>query len=325
MMTNRQRRLRALVRGMDKAISNALLILLALVLLFCLYALYLNQRIVSGASSVQFESYKPTADDTLSFDELCAQNPDVIGWITIDDTNIDYPVVQGETNSDYINTDVFGAFSLSGALFLDYRNHPDIPDPLSIIYGHNMTGDAMFGGIRLFSDKSYFDAHRTGTLLLSGEYYRLEITAYLESSGYDTRVYAPTITEDEYADWLQKALACAKVRADGADMNAPSVLLSTCFTGRTDQRKLLLASIRPGGAPAAQQQETKGLERIVLELFSADAERTHLAPWFWLSVLLLILLTLWNIRYRTKLRKEANAHDGTGKENRKPAETRPDL
>ena len=65
-------------------------------------------------------------------------NKDVVGWITIFDTHISYPVVQGKDNQEYLNKDVFGKFSFSGSIFLDYRNACDFTDSYSIIYGHHM-------------------------------------------------------------------------------------------------------------------------------------------------------------------------------------------
>ena len=67
-----------------------------------------------------------------------ALNPDVCGWLTIDGTHIDYPLVQGATNMDYINRDVYGEFSLSGAVFLDSRSKADFSDGYSIVYAHHM-------------------------------------------------------------------------------------------------------------------------------------------------------------------------------------------
>ncbi len=58
-------------------------------------------------------------DGGTSFEELRKINPDVCGWITLDHTKIDYPILQGEDNLTYINTDVYGDFALSGSIFLD--------------------------------------------------------------------------------------------------------------------------------------------------------------------------------------------------------------
>ena len=71
-----------------------------------------------------------------------ARNPEVVAWLTLEDTGVDYPVTQGKNNQKYINTSALGEFSLSGAIFADARNAPDFSDTLTILYGHNMTGEA---------------------------------------------------------------------------------------------------------------------------------------------------------------------------------------
>ena len=63
---------------------------------------------------------------------------DMAGWITIDGTDIDYPVMQGKDNNAYLNTDPFGNYSLTGSIFLDSRSSPDFSDEYSVIYGHHM-------------------------------------------------------------------------------------------------------------------------------------------------------------------------------------------
>lgn len=73
--------------------------------------------------------FKPDAEDPLSFAELLKINPDVIGWITIDDTHIDQPVVQGKDDLEYINKGPDGSFTLAGAIFLSSLDKPDFGDP----------------------------------------------------------------------------------------------------------------------------------------------------------------------------------------------------
>ena len=91
-------------------------------------------------------------------------NKDVVGWIKIFDTHISYPVVQGKDNQEYLNKDVFGEFSFSGSIFLDYRNACDFTDSYSIIYGHHMEYGAMFGDVVEFKNDDYFQEHKTGAL-----------------------------------------------------------------------------------------------------------------------------------------------------------------
>ena len=91
---------------------TALLVLLAVV--WSGYALWDNSRVYAAADNVQagLLAFKPQPqeDNSLSFGQLRDINPDVCGWLTLDGTAIDYPVVQGESNFTYLNTDVYGSF-----------------------------------------------------------------------------------------------------------------------------------------------------------------------------------------------------------------------
>ena len=96
-----------------------------LMLLYGAYSLWdtcqINRRaFISG----ELMKYKPAGktDESPSLQELQKINPDVCAWLTVDGTKIDYPVVQGETNLEYINQDIYGEFALSGSIFLDSRN-----------------------------------------------------------------------------------------------------------------------------------------------------------------------------------------------------------
>lgn len=238
-----------LIRFAERAVSTAFMAVLLLLLFFAVYVTAENRRIMAEASAQVYQSYKPTADDTVSFHDLVEINPDVIAWLTIDATNIDYPLVQGESNSTYLNKSATGEFSLGGALFLDYRNAPDFSDPLSIVYGHNMTGGMMFGGITRYADPDYFNRHRSGTLYCGGTYYKVEIFAYFAADGHDNTVYAPRADEERCRAWLAHIGEIAVNRTEEFPDGGPILLMSTCAAGQTNQRNLLAAAIRPGGKP----------------------------------------------------------------------------
>ncbi|MBQ6583391.1 MAG: class B sortase, partial [Mogibacterium sp.] len=80
----------------------------------------------------------------VDFDELLKINPDVQGWLYQKDTVINYPVVQGQDNDEYLHTLVDGTWSGGGTLFVDYRNQSNFGDFNSIIYGHHMKDGSMF-------------------------------------------------------------------------------------------------------------------------------------------------------------------------------------
>ena len=126
---------RLTIRLLDGAVNFA--VLTDFLLLFALgcYVLWDSKQILQAADTNRYEVYKPTEDKSKSFEELQALNPEVIGWVTVDGTHIDYPVTQASDNDKYVNTDAEGKYSLAGSIFLDYRNQKDFTDFNSILYG----------------------------------------------------------------------------------------------------------------------------------------------------------------------------------------------
>lgn len=182
--------------GLAASIGNRLLYLAAEVLILSMllyggYSLWENFRIEQNAFvSEKLLRYKPgTESGTAGFAELQALNPDVKAWLTIEGTHMDYPVLQGETDLDYINRDVYGEFSLSGSIFLSCLNSPDFSDGYSLIYGHHMENGAMFGDVTRFTEAVYFQEHPEGELRMAHETWELELFACLETDAYDRRVY----------------------------------------------------------------------------------------------------------------------------------------
>ena len=135
-------------------------------------------------SSNDLLKYQPTGDgpNSITLGELMKLNKDVVGWIKIFDTHISYPVVQGKDNQEYLNKDVFGEFSFSGSIFLDYRNACDFTDSYSIIYGHHMEYGAMFGDVVEFKNDDYFQEHKTGALFLLDDTYKITLFACVDKN-----------------------------------------------------------------------------------------------------------------------------------------------
>ena len=97
------------------------------------------------------ESVEPDID----WEALRAINPDIVGWIVLDGTPIDYPIVRGRDNDMYLHQTFTGERNVSGAIFMDYRNAPDFSDPFTLIHGHNMQNGSMFAGLHDFMGTSF--------------------------------------------------------------------------------------------------------------------------------------------------------------------------
>lgn len=229
---------------------------------YSVYALWDNEQIYAAADNVQADmiKLKPKIEVTAegeqeeasaSFDELLTINPDVRAWVSVDNTNVDFPVVQGETNLTYINTDIYGSFALAGSIFLDSRNAPDFSDAYSLLYGHHMANSGMFGDLDLFKDERFFEDNRTGTLILPDRAYNLEIYACLLVSASEDNIFEPEAVSGDlnklYSFCEENAMYIHEetIEAARGDPESKTLALSTCSSEFTDARTIVLAVMKP--------------------------------------------------------------------------------
>lgn len=248
---------------MHRFLLNVFNGLISLVVVLCLvtaaayagYALWDNSRIYAAAEDVQADMIKlkpktvEEAEEGASFEELLAVNPDVNAWLTLDNTGVDYPILQGETNLTYINTDVYGNFALAGSIYLDSRNDPGYNDRYSLLYGHHMENGRMFGDLDLYKDQAFFDKNTTGTLILPDRTYHLEIFACLLIPASDKVIFEPTRWQTDISGVLdhvgENALHIHEATLEALEPDSQILALSTCASEFTDARTIVLAAMKP--------------------------------------------------------------------------------
>lgn len=185
-----------------------------------------------------------TAPIEVDFETLLAQNPDVIGWIYCPDTPLNYPVVQAGDNSYYLRRLLDGQWNSAGTLFLDFRNDAALSDPLSVIYGHNMKNDAMFGCLPQYRDQSYYDEHPIIWFLTPERTWRLEILAGFAAAG-DEGIYAVPASPEEAGALVADAISRSDLTAEAEPGSEDRYLaLSTCIYDSPDSRYIVLGALR---------------------------------------------------------------------------------
>ena len=232
--------LRKIVSMIDSTVNFAVLLFFILCVLFSGYSIWYNNHIYTKASPSVYETYKPEKDDTKSFEELVKINPDVYGWITLYGTEIDYPLVQGEDNDKYVNTDAQGNFSVSGSLFLDCNNARDMSDTVNIIYGHHMEKDKMLGGLDHYEKEDYFKKHQYGNLYVDGKNYGLEFFMLIHVDAYDSKVYN---TNERGIDSYIEYISSFSIQKLDIDERERLICLITCASDSTNGRVILVGSI----------------------------------------------------------------------------------
>lgn len=237
---------RKVVRVADTTVDHVLVGLLALLFVLGCYSLWDSQQVYSRANATQWQPYKPVEPEPLSFWELQRMNPDVRAWLSVYGTNIDYPVCQNEDMNKYLETNAKGEYSLSGSLFMDSHSAADFSDFSTIVYGHHMDKDVMFGQITDFLDRGFFDIHQYGNLFVDDIDYGLEFFCYLKADAYDRDVYRHGIEgAQERGAYLGLLQERATRWRNGVSVGPEDriLLLSTCASGATNERAILVGKI----------------------------------------------------------------------------------
>lgn len=120
----------------------------------------------------------------IKIESLQSENADIIGWIEIPGTAINYPVLQGSDNSFYVNHNYKKQKTQSGSIFVDADYNWSIPSTNLLIYGHNMKNGTMFTSLVNYKSKKYYDAHPNIRFTTNSDDVTYEIIAAFESKVY---------------------------------------------------------------------------------------------------------------------------------------------
>lgn len=231
----------------DKAVNVIALILFLLLLLYAGHSIWYTRSLQAGSFlSEELAKFRPDGQKP-SLNELKEINDDVISWIRIEGTNIDYPVVQGKDDFEYLNKSVLGEFELSGSIYLSADSKSDFSDPYNMLHGHHVEGGAMFADVIEFRDASFFKKHTKGTLWYPEADGRqradwIEIFAAVDTSAYDEVIYGEPskISRRTLGKVTEYILKKAIQKRDVAIENDTRIVgLSTCENA-VDMKRVLV-------------------------------------------------------------------------------------
>ena len=292
-----------IVKIIDHMVNLTALLLVLMTMFLSCYMLWDSNQVYQAADAKNYEAYIPTEKHTKSFEELQKINPDIIGWIRVNETNINYPLLQAEDDDTYMNTDAEGRYSLSGAIFLHCANKPDFSDFNNIIYGHHMEKHMMFGDVGLFTEKKYFDEHPYGNLFFDGKDHGIEFYALLQADAYNEKIFSVCAdTSKTRQAYLQEIEANAIYRRNiKITENDHLVLLITCTSEMTNGRNILVGKLTDQVYP--EKEKVKNMGTGIDEL----KEKLNQIPViFWLILLIIVLLLIDRILGKRRKKKYEN-------------------
>lgn len=182
------------------------------------------------AEEIETEPPKPNiVFPEVDFDALREVNEDVVGWLYIEGTNINYPVVQGEDNKEYLNKLFDGEYNGAGSIFMDCRNSPDLSESNTILYGHNMKNKTMFSELRNYLKQETYDAYPIGLYITPEGNYWFEMVAGLVSHATGPSWQLDFDSEEEVLQWIQDAMAHSSFTSTTVpELGDKVITLSTC-------------------------------------------------------------------------------------------------
>ena len=233
--------LRRVALLIDSCVDKVLIAFSIVAVLICCYAMFDAAMVYYNANDTGVLKYKPELG--AGAETLRELSEDAIAWLTVDGTKIDYPVMQGENNAEYVNKNPYGKFALSGSIFLDSRNSPDFTDPYSLLYGHHMEYGMMFGALDDYLNEDFLDTHRTGRLVtVSGSSYDIVLFASLYVQANEKVVFDPP--ESSNTALLEYLKEHAQVYAPVEGHENDSILaLSTCTTAESLDRTVVFGML----------------------------------------------------------------------------------
>lgn len=235
------------IKIVDHIINFVTYLTIILLITIGLYAIY-DIYYIDYASVIpsEIEKLKPQIEEKkdYSFEELRKINNDIVGWITVDDTVINYPILYGNNNSVYLRRNYKKEYSVAGSIFLDYRNARDFSNDYSVIYGHNMSTGSMFATIKNYASKDFFDTHKYGMFYTVDKAYKMEILAYAVDNAYSDNIYNILKYKNDANSIFSYIKKMALIKENMETYNGEKLLLlSTCHSSGSNDRKLLLTKL----------------------------------------------------------------------------------
>lgn len=255
-----------MAKGKKRWVFRLLMIILACIFLFSLYQVLriwmeyrkgektyealtsyveLPQTTSSGQTEGQTNELTETNDFIfVDFATLVQQYPDVVAWVYLPDSTLNYPVVQGSDNEYYLTHMVDGAINSAGSIFMDYRCDATFSDKHTILYGHYMHNDSMFRSVARYQEQSYFDTHPVIQLATLEKQYELVIfSAYVATV--DQNAWELYFSDDaQYAEWLKDITARSIINTEVTPQTTDRVVtLSTCTSLAQEEKRVVVHAV----------------------------------------------------------------------------------
>ena len=181
----------------------------------------------------------------INFQELKEKNSDTIGWLKVNGTNIEYVVVKGTDNDYYLSHNFEKQNNSAGWIFADYRNKFDYTDYNTVIYGHNMKNDSMFGTLKnVLSDEWYNNEENRHIILVTEKgTFSYEVFSVYEEKASDYPIQTGFSNDNEYLNFLN-TIKNKSLKDFNVELSVEKGILTLSTCGNDNKNRVILHAIK---------------------------------------------------------------------------------
>ena len=203
------------------------------------------QRSLEQYVEIKEDKNDETDDYKIDFKALKEKNSDTIGWLKVNGTNIEYVVVKGTDNSYYLNHNFEKQSNNAGWIFADYRNKLDYTDYNTVIYGHNMKNDSMFGTLENTLKEEWYSNEENRHIVLVTEKgtFTYEVFSVYEEKASDYPIQTGFSNDNEYLNFLN-TIKDKSIKDFNVELSAKKGILTLSTCGNDNKNRVILHAIK---------------------------------------------------------------------------------
>ena len=218
-----------------KILNKIVNIVLILIIFICIYNI--SEKLIEyNKADNSYEKIRVEKEEENLYDKY----EDYRGWIKIDNTNINYPIVQGKDNSFYLDKDINKNYLSSGSIFMNYLNH-GFNDENTVLFGHHMRNKTMFAQLKKYKEKEFFYGDNDIVIEVeNGKVLKYKVFSAYVTDSKDNYIKTNFDDKDQYKEFLEDIKNKSQYKSDiDVNENDKIITLSTCSYEFNDARMVV--------------------------------------------------------------------------------------